>query len=511
MDKDQGNNIPVVEIDGISKQFPGVQALSDVHFQIEKGEIHGLVGKNGAGKSTLMSILMGLIHPNSGFIKIGDKKFENLNSQLAMEMGIAYVPQRIHTMSSLSIAENILAGDMPTDKLGFILWKEVYKDAKERLDRLNLDLDVYKNVEGLTVAEKTMLAISKALFSNAKLVILDEPTSALPRPEINRLFDFIKQMKSKGVSFIYISHHLEEVFEICDSVTVLKNGEVVITKKVDKLTPQELTTLLVGEDIKDYERTKKKNGKSNPMLELHGVTRRGHYEDIDLSILEGEVIGMVGLEGCGAASLGKGLFGLERLGIGEVVLDNRKFLGGSPKQAFRQGLAYLPQDRYLLGIVGIRTLKENITYSILDQLRNLLNVINEKRENKIVNSFIDKLGIVTPSPNQIIGFLSGGNQQKAIFAKLAATKPKVLILHEPTQGIDVQAKIDIYKIIDDLSQAGVSILIISNEILELIGVCDRIVVMFDGKIHKIFSTSDGNTTPEVILQELEGGKNYANF
>jgi ribose transport system ATP-binding protein len=500
----------ILEMKDVSKAFPGVQALSEVSISVAEGEIHGLVGKNGAGKSTLMAILMGIQQSDTGSISIAGRTFTTMSPQQALDAGIAYVPQRINMLGSLSVAENILAGEMPTNRFGFVNWREVYRDAENRLTQLGLKLDVRSRVEGLSVVEQTMLVIAKAMFSNSRLIILDEPTAALPRHEIDRLFGFVRNLKNKGVAFIYISHHLEEVFEICDNVTVLRNGALVATQSVASLDTPTLILLMVGEDVKEFERMLPPHPQvDQSVLVVKDLVRRGHYENINLTIGKGEVVGLAGLEGSGASSLAKGLFGLDRTGLGSITINGKPYQANEPEQAFRQGVAYLPQDRYLYGLIGIRPVRENITYPILLRLTRLFGVIRQDKEKKVAQEYIDKLGIITPSMEQLVSLLSGGNQQKVVFAKLASISPSVLLLHEPTQGIDVQAKIDIYRIILELSQQGVSILIISSEVRELLGICDRILVMYQGKITQEFRSGDPDTTPHNVLLAIEGGARVA--
>jgi len=496
---------PILQMKGISKAFPGVQALRQVDLTVLPGEIHGLVGKNGAGKTTLMAVLMGLQEPNEGTVQIDGTEYRSMNPTEALDAGIAYVPQHVAMMDSLTVAENILAGDLPKNKLGLVDWKKVNGEAQGRLDKLNLKLDVTKKVEGLEVADQTMLAIAKALFGDAKLIILDEPTAPLSRAEINRLFAFVKSLKEKGASFIYISHHLEEVFEICDRVTVLRDGRVVGTEKVKDIDIPKLIVMMVGEDVEEYSR--ESTCTDEVVFVLENLARRGYYEDINLEIRKGEIVGITGLQGCGSEQLGKGLFGLEYRGVGEVKIHGEEFTAKQPIDSFNQGLAYLPQDRYRYGLVGVRPVKENITYPILDRLVRLINLVNRQEEKKIVDEYIKGLEIVTPHQDQPVRLLSGGNQQKVVFAKLATTRPAVLILHEPTQGVDVRAKMDIFRIIDEMAAQGVAIVVISSEIRELIGICDRILVMNNGRLTEEFLKGDEKTTPQNILKAIEGGNN----
>ncbi len=501
--QDNTSKSPILVMTDVSKAFPGVQALRSVNLSVLPGEIHGLVGKNGAGKSTLMAILMGITEPNEGKIEISDKVFTSMTSKEAIEAGIAYVPQHVALMDSLTVAENILAGELPKNKFGIIDWKKVNQEAEVRLKRLNLNLDVTKNVEGLSVAEQTMLAISKALFGDAKLIVLDEPTASLSRSDINRLFNFVKSLRDKGVSFIYISHHLEEVFEICDRVTVMRDGRVVDTCEVKDIDIPQLIMMMVGEGVEDFSRDS--TCTDEVVFILNKLTRRGYYEDISLELKKGEVVGITGLQGCGSEQLAKGLFGLEYRGIGEVKIHGEDFTAKRPIDSFNQGLAYLPQDRYRYGLVGVRPVRENVTYPILDRLVRLINLVNRNEEKKIVSDYISGLDIITPNQEQPVRLLSGGNQQKVVFAKLASTKPTVLILHEPTQGVDVRAKMDIFRIIDELSKQGVATIVISTEIRELIGICDRILVMNNGRLTHEYKKGAEETTPKNILAAIEGG------
>jgi len=494
---------PILEMLGVSKAFPGVQALRNVDFRVMPGEIHGLVGKNGAGKSTLMAILMGIQEPNEGLIRVDDQEFQSMNPKEAIEAGISHVPQHVALMNSLTVAENILAGNLPKTKLGLVDWKATNAEAADRLEKLGLDLDVTKLVEGLSVAEQTMLAIAKALFGDAKLIILDEPTASLSRTDINLLFGFVNSLKEKGATFIYISHHLEEVFEICDRVTVLRDGKIVGIEKVKDIDIQQLILMIAGEDVKDYSR--ETTCTDEVIFTIEDLARRGHFEDINIELRKGEVVGITGIQGCGSDQLALGLFGLEYRGVGRVTLGGEEFLAKEPQDSFNQGLAYLPQDRYRFGLVGVRTVRENITYPILDQLARLKIFVNTNQEKAIVTEYIDRLDIVTPHQNQRVRLLSGGNQQKVVFAKMAVTRPQVLILHEPTQGVDVRAKMDIFQIIDEMASEGVAVIIISSEIRELIGLCDRILVMNDGRITHEFKKGAKETSPKNILAASEGG------
>ena len=493
---------PLLDMRGISKSYPGVQALEDADFSVRRGEIHGLVGKNGAGKSTLMGVLMGIRQADSGSVAIEGSPLRNASPQTMLDAGISYVPQHINLLNTLTVAENILVGNLPKNRFGLVDWKAVNEDSQARLSRLGLKLDVRQPVEGLSVAERTMLAIAKALFNNARLIILDEPTAALTRVDIDLLFSFVRAQQEQGVAFIYISHHLEEVFEICDRVTVMRDGKIVGTRQIDEIDVPDLIHMMVGGGVKEYERESAAG--AEPVFEVEDLSRRGAYEHISFNLRQGEVVGISGLQGSGVDELAQGLFGLERMGSGAVIVAGEAYQPSSPKSAFEAGVAYLPQDRHRYGLVQLRPVRENVTYSVLDRLVGRLGILQRKDEQVLTESYIDQLGIVTPGPEQQTLLLSGGNQQKVVFAKLAATQPKVLILHEPTQGVDVQAKVDIFNIIDALSAQGVAILIISSEVRELIGLCDRILVMYEGRVTREFSRSADNMKPEDILLAIEG-------
>jgi len=501
---DTSTDAYVVELRDIVKTFPGVRALDHVDFRLRPGEIHSLVGKNGAGKSTLMNILTGLSQPDEGEIRVGDEPIDTMTTGLAKQVGIAYVHQHSQLVPDLSIAENLFCGEVPTDRAGFVDWRGMYREAGELLERVGLEIDPRRKVEGLSVAEQQMMEIANAMFAEARVIILDEATAPLPKSEVEMLFRFVRRQRDQGVAFIYISHYLEEVFELCDTVTVLQDGRLVGDYRVSELDMPELIRLISGEKLARFERERfELDGR--PILEINGLSRPGAYREINLTFNAGEIVGLTGLEGCGKAMLARGLFGLEPLGEGEVLLEGEPYLAEMPDQAFDRGVAYLPRDRHRLGIVGIRSVIENITLPILDRLVNVFGVLRVRTERAHVRGYVDTLGIITPGLQQPVQLLSGGNQQKVVFAKLAGTEPKLLLLDEPTQGVDVQAKIEIMRIVDEMSRQGVAVALISEEIREMIDICDRIVVMREGRIAAEFQVGASDTTAENILHVVEGG------
>lgn len=492
---------PVVNMTGIVKNYPGVRALDDVSFDVCAGEIHGLVGKNGAGKSTLIGILNGLCQPDAGIVRIRGEEFTGLTTARAKAAGIAHVAQHAKYVPELSIAENLSLGNLPSRR-GLIDWRYLYANAENKLQQFGLSIDVRKPIEAASVAERQMIEIARALFADASVIILDEPTAPLPKREIEKLFRFVKEQRDRGASFIYISHFLEEIFEIADRATVLRNGRVVGSSPVHELSQQDLVLMVSGESVKRFTRSAGEIG--DVVLKTKDLSRRNAYSDVGINIRSGEVVGLTGIEGSGPGELARGLFGLEELGSGEVFIDGEPFRGGDPVKAILQGLAYLPRDRHGLGIVAIRSVRDNISLSILGRLRNILTLVNSGKECELVHNYIKSLSIVTPSMEVEIATLSGGNQQKCVVAKIAATEPRVLLLDEPTQGVDIAAKVEILRIIDDLSKRGVAICIVSDEVNELIDVCDRILVFNHGRVSREFDKSRERITPERLVAAIEG-------
>ncbi len=493
----------VVQMRDIVMTFPGVRALDFVSLDLKPGEIRSLVGKNGAGKSTLMNVLAGIYQPDQGEIIVKGTKIQPMTTERAKQLGIAFVHQHSQLIPALTVAENIFLGSLLTGPAGFVDWKKLYSEAEKYLKQLGLEIDVHQKVEDLTVAEKQIIEIAKALFANAHTIILDEATAPLPKSEVEMLFNFVRLQSKQGVAFIYISHYIEEVFELCDTVTVMRDSRVVGDYLVANLDQPELIRLISGIKVEKFHRERMPLP-NVPVLEIINLNYLDQYRDINICLKQGEIIGLTGLEGCGKAELALGLFGLSQIGEGNILVDGKTFSASNPEDALSQGVAYLPRDRHKLGIIGMRSVGENISLSILKKLINKLGLLKSEEEKKHVHEYITKLGIKTPSVNQPVEFLSGGNQQKVVFAKLASTLPKVLLLEEPTQGVDVQAKVEILRIIDQMAQQGVSVIFISEEIRELLDICDRILVMYQGELVKEYDPCDPDTTVDRILMAVEG-------
>ena len=489
----------ILKLVDISKRFPGNQALSSVSVTFHENEIHGIVGKNGAGKSTLMNIVMGIIGADQGEIVFKSTKIENAQPKTMIELGITFVPQKLRMLNTLSVAENLFCGNLPKNQYGIINWNQVYKKANKALSSMGLDIDSKISVQELSVEQRTMLIISKAVLYESKIIILDEPTAVLNKRERSLLFKFINQQKQKGISFIFISHHLEEIFEICDKVTILVDGKSKGTHQVSELNIERLINLMIGKNIGSYKRQNYISNKKK-VLEVQNLTRRGYFEKINFNIHEGEILGICGLGSSGLNELMQSLYGMDRRGIGEIKLEGKDFKSRKPSESMKQGVAYLTHDRHENGLINFRSLAENITVSIMNKISNF-SLISNSKEREIAIDQIKKLKIHPPDFEKPIDLFSGGNQQKIIFGRLSVINPKLMLLQEPTQGVDVNAKNDIYRIIEDLSMDKITILIASSEIREMINICDRIIVMNENRLVEEFTHE--NFSFEKIMLSME--------
>lgn len=492
-----------VSLRRISKRFPGVRALDDVTMDVRHGEIMGLVGKNGAGKSTLINVLAGLLDADEGNIEIGDRSYSHLNRKESIQAGVAVVPQHSKLIPSLSVAENMLCGELPVGPAGFVDWRALYARVDELLARMDLHMDSRRLCEHLKTSERKLVEIARAIFSNARLVVLDEPTASLPLKDIERLFDFVRRMKADGVSFIYISHHLQEVFDLCDRVTVMRDGKWVGTYEVSDLDDRRLASLISGGDARDYERAAVERGEGG-LLELKGLSRAGEYADVDLTVAPGQVVGLTGLRGSGAMEVAQTIYGLRQWDGGTFRFLGEELSELKPSRAVEKGIGFIPEDRLRDGVVAIRSVRENITFSVLKRLCGFAGFLSGAVERDLVGNFVDKLEIKVSSPEQPVGTLSGGNQQKVLFARAASIKPRLLVLLEPTQGVDVRAKAEIYAVIDDLSRQGIAIIIVSTELNELLANCDVIKVFFNGRLTKTIDRTERTPGEDELILMVEG-------
>jgi ribose transport system ATP-binding protein len=511
---DNSNTKKVEEADGflrlvgISKSFPGVKALNDVHLNVRKGEVHGLVGENGAGKSTLMKILSGAYVMDEGEIYWQGEKVEINKPKDSEELGIAIIYQEFNLVPQLSISENIWLGREPlvNKTLQLIDWTEMHKRTQQLLDELELDFDPKRPVAGLGVASQQMVEIAKALSLNAKLLIMDEPTSALSKNEIDQLFSVIQALKDKGVSIIYISHHLEEVFEICDRGTVLRDGNYVATIDPKQTSKDELIQLMVGRTLdQQYPKVKAKRG--DEVLRVENLNRKGVLKDINFSAYAGEVLGISGLVGSGRTELVKAIFGADPIDSGRIFIYGKEVQITSPQSAIAAGMGLLPEDRKYEGLVLKLSVKQNVSMASLTKLlkQGMLQLNIEKSK---VLDFVDKLRILTPSIEKEVQNLSGGNQQKVVLAKWLASQSRILIFDEPTRGIDVGAKVEVYNLMNELVKNGVAVIMVSSEMPEILGMSDRIMVIHQGELACVLNCEEA--TQEKILSAAMGVNNYGN-
>lgn len=469
-----------MRVSGINKSFPGVKALDNIDFAVRKGTVHALCGENGAGKSTLMKIINGLYKPDSGQIFIDEKPVEIKNPIQAQSYGIAMIAQELNYVPEMSIEENLFLGRLPVNKLGKIDWKKVRKETVKFLEQEKLPYDPEQKLKTLTVSDIQMLEIIKAISNNADIVIMDEPTSAITNREVEVLFEKIAELKSRGVSIIYISHKMEEVFRIADDITVLRDGTVVETHPASDIDLDTVIALMVGRKMENVY-PKEEVPVGDPILEIKDLESRGVFKDINFYAKKGEIVGFAGLMGAGRTETMRAIFGLDPYDGGEIKVHGKPVHIKKVRDSINNKVVMLSEDRRRYGIVPIRSVMENASISSLDKFiyggRS-----HPREEKKLVGEYFDKMNVKTPSLETAIQALSGGNQQKVLLAKWMLRDPDVLILDEPTRGIDVGAKFEIYRLMTELVKEGKTVIMVSSELPELIGMCDRIYVMNKGMI-----------------------------
>ncbi len=487
---------PVLEMRHIGKVFPGVVALDDVDFELRRGEVHILLGENGAGKSTLMKILSGAYQKSSGQIVLDGAEIEIKNPKHAQTLGISTIYQEFNLIPHLSIGENIFLGREPARLPGLIDQRGIFEAATQALGHLGLSLNPRSLVKELRVAEQQMVEVAKALSLDARILIMDEPTAALTEHEIRELFATIRSLKAKGVSIIYISHRMEELFEIGDRVTVLRDGRTVGTYDVQGMSKSELIRLMVNRELTELF-PKEVATRGDEVLRVEGLNTAGGLKDINFSLHKGEVLGIAGLMGAGRTELARAIFGLDKIESGTIYINGASKRIGSPRSAISSRLGFLTEDRKSQGLVLPLSVKENLCLSSVDKFSNW-GIMNAAEEDQAANRYVKELRIRTPSLDQKVVFLSGGNQQKVVLSKWLCSEAEVFIFDEPTRGIDVGAKTEIYQLMNRLTASGVAIIMISSELLEVLGMSDRILVMRGGRISGEFSAEEA--TQERILQ-----------
>lgn len=470
----------IVEVSGVSKSFPGVKALDDVSFNLKSGEVMALLGENGAGKSTLMKILSGVYTKDSGNIKIFGQEIGDLNPKKAQELGVAIIHQELNMCAHLSVAENIFLGREKM-RSGILSDKEMNRDAKAILDRLNIDINPDTIVGDLAVSKQQMVEIAKALSTNAKVLIMDEPTSALTSKEIDDLFIIIKKLKSEGCGIVYISHRLEELQHIVDRVTIMRDGKYITTLNFAETTLPVIISNMVGREIKEkFPRVTCEKGKK--ILEVKNLNAGKLVRNINFDLYEGEIVGIAGLMGAGRTETTRAIFGVDPKETGEIILDGKEVKINEPMDAIKAGIVLAPEDRKKDGLCTKLSIRDNIALPNLDILCNKLGVVDKKKEKIMTEKAVKDLKIKLANAEVDAGSLSGGNQQKIVVGKWLARNSRVVIFDEPTRGIDVAAKVEIYNLMNELKQQGIGVLFVSSEMPEVMGISDRILVMCDGKI-----------------------------
>lgn len=494
---------PALEMRNISKQYPGVRALDDVSLSVEVGEIHALLGENGAGKSTMMKILAGAQSKDGGEILLNGSVVHIDSPQQAMALGISIIYQEFNLVPFLSAGENIYLGREPRAAIpGFVDFKKLYADAQVVLDKLGVKIDARAPVNTLSVAGQQMVEIAKATSKKSKIIVMDEPSATLTDHELRALFRLMLQLKSEGVSIVYISHRLEEIVEVCDRATIMRDGRHVATKDVKDLTREEIIRLMVGRELKDAI-PKVAAPVGDVALEVKHLTRKGVLNDISFAVHKGEVLGIAGLVGAGRTETARVIFGADPMDSGSIEVFGQPVRIKSPQDAIKHGIGLVTEDRKQQGLVLGMAVRENTTLANLDFLSSL-GFIRRGDERQVAEKYRGDLAIKTPTIEQTVHNLSGGNQQKVVLAKWLFTGSKILIFDEPTRGIDVGAKSEIYKLMNELAKNGVAIIMISSELPEVLGMSDRIVVMHEGRITGELSRAEA--TQEKIMHLATGGE-----
>ncbi|OCA89251.1 sugar ABC transporter ATP-binding protein [Bacillus sp. FJAT-27986] len=492
----------MIQMSGISKAFSGNVVLRDVQFELLNGEIHALMGENGAGKSTLMKIMSGIYTKDSGEVRVDGHLMDFKSAKDSENQGIHVIHQELNILPDLTVAENLFLGKELEYGLGVLKRKEMEQETKRLLKKLGLDVHPRTRAGDLSVGKQQIIEIAKAIASEAKYIVMDEPTAALTDREIQTLFKTVRELKSKGISFVYISHRMEEIFAICDRITVLRDGEYVGVKEISETTFDEIVAMMVGRQL--GERFPSRNAKiGNKKLEVKGLSADNAFQDVSFTLHQGEVLALSGLMGAGRTEIAEALFGHRKSTQGEIFIDGQKVQIKTPIEAMKLGIGLVTEDRKSKGLILDFSIKENIMLANLEK-GSKASVIQPGKENEFVQNYINQLRIRSSGAEQIVKSLSGGNQQKVVIAKWLGTQPKILILDEPTRGVDIGAKKEIYHIINQLAEAGVAILMISSELPEIIGMADRVLVMQEGKLTGVVEKKD--MTQERIMHFATGGE-----
>ena len=490
-----------LQLEHVSKSFPGVQAVQDVSLTAYPGEILALVGENGAGKTTLMNVLTGVFPADAGSIALDGQPVTVESPRRALDLGITMIHQELALIPQLTVGQNIFLGREPRRGWRALIdWRALYAQAQAEIDRLGLPLSVRATVADLSIAQRQSVEIAKALSYRARLIVLDEPTSALTERETETLFALMRSLREQGVTLIYISHRMEEVFTLADRVAVMRDGRLVGVASAAALNPERVVQMMVGRELREFY-PKADTARGEVILRARGLRRGRDLAGVDLDLRRGEIVGLAGLVGAGRTYLARALFGADRLDAGEVWLDGQVARIRSPRDAIRLGIGFVPEDRKTQGVFAGQSVRSNVAVGMLAQLSRL-GWLMYRRVEQVVGGMIQRLDVRTPNSAQRVRNLSGGNQQKVVIARWLALNPKVLILDEPTRGIDVAAKAEIHALMNDLAAQGMAILMISSELPEVLGVSDRVLVMREGRIVAEFSRQQ--VTQDAIMRAATG-------
>ncbi len=492
----KNQDTPLLQMKGVSKSFPGVRALDKVDLTVYQGEVLALVGENGAGKSTLMKILSGIHRMDEGEILFEGNPVEIRNPLDSQKTGISIIYQELNLLNNLNIAENIFIGREPCMKSGLVDKRRAHKDTRALLDEVKLDIDTQTTVEKLSTAQKQMVEVAKALSFNARLIIMDEPTSSLTETETQTLFSIVRKLKARGVAIVFITHRMVEIFQIADRVSVMRDGMMITTLDAKKISESDIISAMVGREIGDLY-VKEEAPVGDVAMEVTNLSTKSFLKDISFYVRSGEILGFAGLVGAGRSEVMRAVFGIDPRQSGSISIKGRKVSIRKTRDALKHGIGFVPEDRKEQALILNMTIKRNMSLAALDRVSRGW-FIDKLKESGLVSKFIDLLRIKTPSAEQRVINLSGGNQQKVVIAKWMANEPTILILDEPTRGIDVGAKKEIHKLMSDLARQGVAIILVSSELPEVIGMSDRIMVMHEGRIKGELARR--NVTQEAIMQ-----------
>lgn len=493
---------PLVRLVGISKFFPGVRALDEVSFDVFPGEVHALVGENGAGKSTLMKILSGVYQPDAGRIEIAGHPVRLHSPAEAVRHGIGMIYQELTVLPNLDVGRNLLLGCEPLRGWGQLDWQRLYAEAQRILDNLDIQLDPHTPLEELSLGQRQMVEVARVVARNPRVLIMDEPTSSVGKHEEEVLLDLVRKLRARGVGIVYISHRMEEVFSLADRITVLRDGKHVTTQPAHALSRGEVIRLMVGREVTRVERAPSTSAERPVVLEARHLRRGRRLLDASITLRAGEVVGVAGLVGAGRTQLARVLFGIDQPEAGTILLDGRPTRFRNPRDAIRAGIAYVPEDRKGLGLVLGASVGFNLALTLLRELSRF-GVLRASQLDALYRTWVERLRIRTPSAQTIVENLSGGNQQKVVLAKWLARQPRVLILNEPTRGIDVGAKAEVHALIREVAARGVAVMMISSELPEIMTISDRIVVMWNGRT---VGELDGRTALEEEVLALAFGE-----